>query len=73
VVLQIVLVFLVIINGNTEFFVILGYALNTRSISIIPSGPAELLIALIAIYRLVSALVSRSLLYMILYTCRKGV
>jgi hypothetical protein len=71
VVLQIVLALLVIISDSTEFSVILGYALNTRSIGIIPSGPAESLTALIAIYRLALALVSRSSSYMILYACRK--
>jgi hypothetical protein len=71
--LQIVSVLLVIINDGTEFSIILGYMLNTRNIGIIPSGPAELLIALIVIYRLALILVSRSLLYMILYTCRKKV
>jgi hypothetical protein len=69
--LQIALVLLVIISDNTEFFVILGYAPNIRSIGIILSGLAESLIALTAIYRLALALVSRSLLHMILYTCRK--
>jgi hypothetical protein len=73
VVLRIVLVFLVIINNSTEFSVILGYTPNTRSIGIIPSGLAELLIALTVIYRLVLALVSRNLSHIILYTCHKGV
>jgi hypothetical protein len=71
VVLRIVSVLLVIINNSTEFFVILGYILNTRSINIILSGLVESLIALIAICRLVLALVSRNLLYIILYTCYK--
>jgi hypothetical protein len=71
VVLRIVLVLLVIISNSTKFSVILGYTLNIRSIGIIPSGPAESLIVLIAIYKLVLVLVSRSLLYMILYTCYK--
>jgi hypothetical protein len=71
VVLQIVLVLLVIVSDSTEFSVILGYALNTRSIGIILSGLAESLIALIVIYRLALALVSRNLSYMILYICCK--
>jgi hypothetical protein len=72
VVLRIALVFLVIISDSTKFFIVLGYVLNTRSIGIIPSGPAELLIVLIAIYKLVLALVSRNSSYIILYTCYRG-
>jgi hypothetical protein len=67
VVLQIVLVLLVIISDSTEFFIILGYMLNTRNIDIILSGPAESLIALIIIYRLALVLISQNLLYIILY------
>jgi hypothetical protein len=73
VVLQIALVLLVIISDSTEFSIILGYILNIRNIGIIPSGLAELLIALIVIYRLALVLVSRNLLHIILYTCCKKV
>jgi hypothetical protein len=71
--LQIVSVLLIIISDSTKFSIILGYALNIRNIDIILSGPAESLIALIVIYRLVLILVSRNSLYMILYTCYKRV
>jgi hypothetical protein len=73
VVLQIALVLLVIISDSTEFSIILGYTPNTRSIGIILSGLAESLIVLIAIYRIALALVSRSLLYIILYAYRKKI
>ena len=55
--LRIALAFLVIIADNSESLVNLKYTLNISNIGIIPFGLAESLIALIAIYRIASALV----------------
>jgi hypothetical protein len=60
-------------EGNgAESSVILGYALNINNVNIIPSGPAESLITLTAIYNAVSeSILSRSSSRMISYTRRK--
>jgi len=52
-----------VIDGDSgESLVIQGYALNTRSVGTIPSGPTESLTALIAIYKINSLGVFGSLM-----------
>jgi hypothetical protein len=46
-----------------------GYASNTKSVSIIPSGLAESLTAFTVIYNIAFLLVNRSSLLRILYAC----
>jgi len=52
--------------------VIWGYALNTNSVGIRPSGPAELLITLKAIYSAISLLIPGILEVIIWYIRYKG-
>ena len=48
-------------DGNkASILVIYKYAPKTKKVGTIPSGPAELLIAFIAIYRLISLLTCSS-------------
>jgi len=58
-------------KGISEF-VIRGYAPNTNSIGIRPSGPAESLIALKAIYSTMFLSIPGILEVIIWYTRRKG-
>ena len=50
-----------------------GYALNTKSIKTILLGLIELLIAFIAICKITSLLVVKSLLQRMSYACYRGI
>ena len=54
--MQIALAFLITDSDRVFILVIYKYALKTKKVKIIPSGPAKLLIAFTAICRLISLL-----------------
>ena len=60
------------VNKGVLDFIIQGYAPNTNSIGIRPSGPVELLIALKAIYNAISLSIPSILEVIIWYIYYKG-